>query len=179
MSQGAGGTNFGRCVDLFAPGDDIVSASSDCSTCFTSRSGTSQAAAHAAGIYAHRNSEKTGNLPKATHVKCFCSCICVGIAAVILSSNQNMSPVQVLQMMLRYATRHTINFLPLSETHRLITPNLVAAVPAENRKGQWITAETCTQACLHYFQRQQQSKALPKRQIFFLPTVYHMMKHMH
>lgn len=50
MSQGAGGTNFGRCVDLFAPGDDIVSASSDCSTCFTSRSGTSQAAAHVAGI---------------------------------------------------------------------------------------------------------------------------------
>lgn len=49
MSQGAGGTNFGRCVDLFAPGDDIVSASSDCSTCFTSQSGTSQAAAHAAG----------------------------------------------------------------------------------------------------------------------------------
>lgn len=86
---------------------------------------------------------------------------------MILSSNQNMSPVQVLQMMLRYATRHTINFLPLSETHRLITPNLVAAVPAENRKGQWITAETCTQACLHYYQRQQQSKALLKRQIFF------------
>lgn len=51
MSQGAGGTNYGRCVDLFAPGDDIVSASSDCSTCFTSRSGTSQAAAHTAGTY--------------------------------------------------------------------------------------------------------------------------------
>lgn len=95
--------------------------------------------------------------------------ICVGIAAVILSSNQNMSPVQVLQMMLRYATRHAINFLPLTETHRLITPNLVAAVPVDNRKGQWITAETCTQACLHYFQRQQQSKALPKRLYFFCP----------
>uniref|UniRef100_A0A3B3V8K4 Proprotein convertase subtilisin/kexin type 9 n=1 Tax=Poecilia latipinna TaxID=48699 RepID=A0A3B3V8K4_9TELE len=100
MSQGAGGTNFGRCVDLFAPGDDIVSASSDCSTCFTSQSGTSQAAAHAAGI-----------------------------AAVILSSNQIASPVQVLQVMLHYSVSNTINFLSLSETHRLTTPNLVAAMP--------------------------------------------------
>ncbi|XP_032427456.1 proprotein convertase subtilisin/kexin type 9 [Xiphophorus hellerii] len=103
MSQGAGGTNFGRCVDLFAPGDDIVSASSDCSTCFTSQSGTSQAAAHAAGI-----------------------------AAVILSSNQMASPVQVLQVMLHYSVSNTINFLSLSETHRLTTPNLVAAMPPAN-----------------------------------------------
>ncbi|XP_059197027.1 proprotein convertase subtilisin/kexin type 9 [Centropristis striata] len=103
MSQGAGGTNFGRCVDLFAPGDDIISASSDCSTCFTSRSGTSQAAAHAAGI-----------------------------AAVILSSNQNVSPVQVLQMMLHYSISNTINFLSLSDTQRLTTPNLVAAMPHAN-----------------------------------------------
>ncbi|XP_045905850.1 proprotein convertase subtilisin/kexin type 9 [Micropterus dolomieu] len=103
MSQGAGGTNFGRCIDLFAPGDDIVSASSDCSTCFTSRSGTSQAAAHVAGI-----------------------------AAVILSSNQNVSPVQVLQMLMHYSIRNTINLLSLSDTHRLITPNLVAAIPPAN-----------------------------------------------
>ncbi|XP_037530232.1 proprotein convertase subtilisin/kexin type 9 [Nematolebias whitei] len=101
MSQGAGGTNFGRCVDLFAPGDDIVSASSDCSTCFTSRSGTSQAAAHVAGI-----------------------------AAVILSANNNASPVQVLHTLLHYSIRNMINFLPLSETHRLTTPNLVAAMPS-------------------------------------------------
>ncbi|GAA6229392.1 proprotein convertase subtilisin/kexin type 9 isoform X1 [Lates japonicus] len=103
MSQGAGGTNFGRCVDLFAPGDDIVSASSDCSTCFTTRSGTSQAAAHAAGV-----------------------------AAVILSSNQNMSPVQVLQTMLHHSIGNTVNLLSLSDTHRLTTPNLVAAMPPAN-----------------------------------------------
>lgn len=103
MSQGAGGTNFGRCIDLFAPGDDIVSASSDCSTCFTSRSGTSQAAAHAAGI-----------------------------AAVILSSNQNVTPVQVLQIMLHHSISNMINFLPLSDTYRLTTPNLVAAMPLVN-----------------------------------------------
>lgn len=105
MSQGAGGTNFGRCVDLFAPGDDIVSASSDCSTCFTSRSGTSQAAAHAAGV-----------------------------AAVMLSSNQKLSSVQVLQMMLHHSISNTINLLSLSDTHRLTTPNLVAAMPTADSK---------------------------------------------
>ncbi|KAK2907620.1 hypothetical protein Q8A73_008693 [Channa argus] len=106
MSQGAGGTNFGHCVDLFAPGDDIVSASSDCSTCFTSRSGTSQAAAHAAGI-----------------------------ATVILSSGQSMSPVQVLHAMLHHSISNTINLLPLPETHYLTTPNLVAAMPPANQSN--------------------------------------------
>ncbi|KAM6218858.1 proprotein convertase subtilisin/kexin type 9 isoform 5-T5 [Rhynchocyon petersi] len=49
VTMGSLGTNFGRCVDFFAPGDDIIGASSDCSTCFASQSGTSQAAAHVAG----------------------------------------------------------------------------------------------------------------------------------
>lgn len=49
VTLGTLGTNFGRCVDLFAPGKDIIGASSDCSTCFVSQSGTSQAAAHVAG----------------------------------------------------------------------------------------------------------------------------------
>ncbi|KAM9848299.1 proprotein convertase subtilisin/kexin type 9 [Aulostomus maculatus] len=107
MSQGAGGTNFGRCVDLFAPGDDIVSASSDCSTCFTSRSGTSQAAAHAAGV-----------------------------AAVILTSNQNTSPLQVLHTMLHSSTSNNINLLAVPESHRVTTPNLVVGMPpASNTTG--------------------------------------------
>ncbi|XP_053739030.1 proprotein convertase subtilisin/kexin type 9 [Synchiropus splendidus] len=106
MSQGAGGTNFGRCVDLFAPGDDVVSASSDCITCFTSRSGTSQAAAHAAGV-----------------------------AAVILSANQKATPLQVLHTMLRYSISNTINLLSLPETQRLTTANLVAAMPPDNFTG--------------------------------------------
>ncbi|NXA21099.1 PCSK9 convertase, partial [Ibidorhyncha struthersii] len=54
VSIGTLGTNFGRCVDLFAPGDDIIGASSDCSTCFTAQSGTSQAAAHVAGELGYR-----------------------------------------------------------------------------------------------------------------------------
>lgn len=59
-SIGTLGTNFGRCVDLFAPGDDIIGASSDCSTCFTAQSGTSQAAAHVAGELGSRVAGRAG-----------------------------------------------------------------------------------------------------------------------
>lgn len=54
---------------------------------------------------------------------------------MILSSNQNMSPVQVLQTMLRYSVSNTINFLSLTDMHRLVTPNLVAAMPPDNSTG--------------------------------------------
>lgn len=68
--------------------------------------------------------------------KCFIRhllvCAPAGVVAVILSSNQNASPVQVLQVMLRYSVSNTINFLSLSDTSRLITPNLVAAMPPAN-----------------------------------------------
>ncbi|XP_069336150.1 proprotein convertase subtilisin/kexin type 9 isoform X7 [Eulemur rufifrons] len=60
MTLGTLGTNFGRCVDLFAPGEDIIGASSDCSTCFVSQSGTSQAAAHVAGCSSHWEAEDLG-----------------------------------------------------------------------------------------------------------------------
>lgn len=140
MSLGAAGTNFGRCIDLFAPGDDIVSASSDCPTCFSPRSGTSQAAAHVAGRHGPKNATPIFSKKAADDVKVLYppACIFAGIAAVILSSNSSMSPVQLLQTMLRYSVRNTINFLPLPEAHGLVTPNLVVAMPAggsDDRKG--------------------------------------------
>lgn len=140
MSLGAGGTNFGRCVDLFAPGDDIVSASSDCPTCFAPCSGTSQAAAHAAGMREQRCEQAPKHPRKAAGDAVVSpACIFAGIAAVILSSKRSMSPVQLLQTMLRYSVGNTINFLPLSEAHRLVTPNLVATVSAGggDGKGWW------------------------------------------
>ncbi|CAG10926.1 unnamed protein product, partial [Tetraodon nigroviridis] len=98
VSQGPGGTNVGRCVDVFAPGGDIVSASSDCDTCFASGSGTSQAAAHAAGM-----------------------------AAVLLSSSPSLTPVQVLQTLLRYS----VSLPSVSGRRGLVTPSLVAALPPD------------------------------------------------
>ncbi|NXR63298.1 PCSK9 convertase, partial [Rhadina sibilatrix] len=100
-SIGTLGTNFGRCVDLFAPGDDIIGASSDCSTCFTARSGTSQAAAHVAG----------------------------GIAAVLLSAEPQLSPAELRQRLLHFSTKNALDTAWLPEEQRLQTPNSVAGLP--------------------------------------------------
>ncbi|NXI76936.1 PCSK9 convertase, partial [Rhipidura dahli] len=100
-SIGTLGTNFGRCVDLFAPGDDIIGASSDCSTCFTAQSGTSQAAAHVAG----------------------------GIAAVLLSAEPQLSLAELRQRLLRFSTKNAMDAARFPEEQRLQTPNSVAGLP--------------------------------------------------
>ncbi|NXI22261.1 PCSK9 convertase, partial [Sterrhoptilus dennistouni] len=99
-SIGTLGTNFGRCVDLFAPGDDIIGASSDCSTCFTARSGTSQAAAHVAGI-----------------------------AAVLLSAQPQLSPAKLRQRLLHFSAKNAMDTARIPEEQRLQTPNSVARLP--------------------------------------------------
>ncbi|XP_030626616.1 proprotein convertase subtilisin/kexin type 9 [Chanos chanos] len=103
LSVGTLGTNVGRCVDVFAPGDDIVSASSDCPTCFTTKSGTSQAAAHAAGI-----------------------------AAVFLNANPNASAAEVLQLLRHHSVKQVMNPDAFPAEHRLTTPNMVTAMPTSS-----------------------------------------------
>ncbi|NXO61701.1 PCSK9 convertase, partial [Phainopepla nitens] len=125
-SIGTLGTNFGRCVDLFAPGDDIVGASSDCSTCFTARSGTSQAAAHVAGelrlegqggLALHRAS----GMPELGAFWC--------IAAVLLSAEPRLSPAELRQRLLHFA-KNAVDTAWFPEEQRLQTPNSVAGLPA-------------------------------------------------
>ncbi|NXJ79547.1 PCSK9 convertase, partial [Trogon melanurus] len=110
-SIGTLGTNFGRCVDLFAPGDDIIGPSSDCSTCFTAQSGTSQAAAHSPGLLA-------------------------GIAAVLLTAEPQLSPAELLQRLLHFATKNAMNTSWFPEDQRLQTPNSVARLPARLGAGE-------------------------------------------
>ncbi|NWX51211.1 PCSK9 convertase, partial [Steatornis caripensis] len=119
-SIGTLGTNFGRCVDLFAPGDDIIGASSDCSTCFTSQSGTSQAAAHS----------------------CVGSCVApgshrgppglsAGIAAMLLSAEPQLSLAELRQRLLHFATKNLMDTAWFPEEQRLQTPNSVAGLPTQ------------------------------------------------
>ncbi|KAM4722915.1 proprotein convertase subtilisin/kexin type 9 [Rhinophrynus dorsalis] len=102
VTMGALGTNYGNCIDVFAPGDDIIGASSDCSTCFTSKSGTSQAAAHVAGI-----------------------------AAMILNIKPDLTVTELRQRLIHFSTKKVINEVWFPEDQRLITPNRVAGLPVK------------------------------------------------
>ncbi|NWW04467.1 PCSK9 convertase, partial [Oreocharis arfaki] len=113
-SIGTLGTNFGRCVDLFAPGDDIIGASSDCSTCFTAQSGTSQAAAHVA---------------VSPLVLTAASRAPAGIAAVLLSAEPQLSLAELRQRLLRFSSKNAMDTARLPEEQRLQTPNIVAGLP--------------------------------------------------
>ncbi|NWT68310.1 PCSK9 convertase, partial [Prunella himalayana] len=116
-SIGTLGTNFGRCVDLFAPGDDIVGASSDCSTCFTARSGTSQAAAHVAG---ELRSEGQGGLA----LRSLGLAQGFGrIAAVLLSAEPRLRPAELRQRLLRFSTKSAMDTARIPQEQRLQTPN--------------------------------------------------------
>ncbi|XP_013203947.1 proprotein convertase subtilisin/kexin type 9 [Microtus ochrogaster] len=100
VTLGTLGTNFGRCVDLFAPGKDIIGASSDCSTCFTSQSGTSQAAAHVAGIVAR-----------------------------MLTLEPELTLAELRQRLIHFSTKDVINMAWFPEDQEVLTPNLVATLP--------------------------------------------------
>ncbi|NXH95566.1 PCSK9 convertase, partial [Pachycephala philippinensis] len=119
-SIGTLGTNFGRCVDLFAPGDDIIGASSDCSTCFTAQSGTSQAAAHVAG---ELRFEGQGGL--ALHLLVLAQ----GIVAVLLSAEPQLKLAELRQRLLHFSTKNAMDTARFPEEQRLQTPNNVAGLP--------------------------------------------------
>ncbi|KAM5248581.1 proprotein convertase subtilisin/kexin type 9 [Ctenodactylus gundi] len=106
VSLGTLGTNFGRCVDLFAPGEDIIGASSDCSTCFVSQSGTSQAAAHVAGI-----------------------------VAMMLTAEPELNLAELRQKLIHFSAKGVINEAWFPEDQRVLTPNLVATLPPSTHRA--------------------------------------------
>ena len=80
-------SNLGKCVTVFAPGTRITSASNQCDTCSLTKSGTSMACPHAAGL-----------------------------AAIILSMNPSLTTEQVKGIIKRDATKNAIRMFQYGGT---------------------------------------------------------------
>ena len=102
-SHNSPGTNYGKCVDIFAPGQWVRSASHRSDNHFVSMSGTSMATPMAAGV-----------------------------AATILQEQPSLSPRQVLEVMRSRATPGVLNFNVLHSSARRETPNLLVYVSRES-----------------------------------------------
>jgi subtilisin family serine protease len=87
-------TNYGRCVNIFAPGADIRSASDDSDYGYTVKSGTSMAAP-----------------------------LVSGAAAVILDRYPNFKPKQVMSRLINRSTKNKVNFVSFPFWATLLTPN--------------------------------------------------------
>ena len=86
-------SNWGRCVDWFAPGANIVSASFDSDAGHTSKSGTSMAAPHT-----------------------------VGVAALFLESAPQATPAEVEDALLSWTTRSVVVDAQSRNDHLLYSP---------------------------------------------------------
>jgi len=93
-------TNFGPCVDLFAPGHLITSAGITSSTATNTMGGTSMASPHVAGV-----------------------------AALALQANPTLTPAQVASLILSSATRDVLRYVPI-DTPNLLLNSLLVAGPA-------------------------------------------------
>ena len=87
-------TNVGSCVDIFAPGANIVAAGYSCDYCSASLSGTSMAT------------------PKVT-----------GIAALHLEKDPDLTPDEMKEKLTSTATPDVLNFSSIQFRYRSITPN--------------------------------------------------------
>src|SRR5215207_1491211 len=97
----AGFSNFGRCLDLFAPGSLITSASNGSDVASVAQSGTSMASPHVAGA-----------------------------AALYLAANPNATPAQVQAALLKKATTGSVRNAGAGSPNRLLFAGVGAPVPA-------------------------------------------------
>ena len=108
-AQGGGlyrNTNVGSCVDIFAPGADILAADYRCDTCTTTLSGTSMAT------------------PKVS-----------GIAAIHFEKDPDLTPDEMKEKITSTATPDVLDFTSIPSSHRSSTPNLLLYIGRKFEKG--------------------------------------------
>ncbi|MFD7028624.1 S8 family peptidase [Streptomyces sp. NPDC059917] len=98
-------SNYGSCLDLFAPGSDITSASKDSNTSTTSMSGTSMATPHVAGA-----------------------------AALLLSANPSWSPAQVRDKLVADAATGKVGNPGTNSPNKLLNVGGGGTTPPSGKK---------------------------------------------
>jgi hypothetical protein len=95
-------TNYGKCVDIFAPGDSILSAAHNSDLRLTSKSGTSMATP-----------------------------IVSGVVAMLLEEDPSLTPEQVKEELIKRSTKDVLDFGVLPESMKKLTPNRLVYTPAK------------------------------------------------
>ena len=89
-------SNYGSCVNLFAPGEDIVAANSQCDSCTGVMSGSTLSAGLTAGV-----------------------------AAAYISQMPHLTPAQIRDKLLLQSLRDVINIAAIPESFQPQTPNVL------------------------------------------------------
>lgn len=93
-------TNYGSCIDIFAPGDGVSGADYLCSDCFQFLSGTS-----------------------------FSCPIVSGVIAILLQRKPRLTPNQILSELTSSAINNALDFSVIPSNFRSITPNRALYIP--------------------------------------------------
>ena len=96
------GTNYGACVDIFAPGELIFAADHRCQNCSKYQSGTSMAAP-----------------------------IVCGVAAIHLSQEPLFTPAELKQKLIDESIKNVINYTGMPNNYKQLTPNRLLHVPGK------------------------------------------------
>ena len=96
------GTNYGACVDIFAPAQSILGADHRCLNCSKYHSGTSMAAA-----------------------------IVSGVAAIHLSKQPLLTPAELKQKLIDECVKNAIDYTGMPEDYKQRTPNRLLYVPGK------------------------------------------------
>ncbi len=107
------GTNYGACVDIFAPGEEITSAGFSCANCSVTFSGTSMATP-----------------------------IVSGVAAIHLSRRPFLTPYQLQQQLINESIKDALNFTGIPREAWNATPNRLLNIPGQPT-GLWWCCGSC------------------------------------